>query len=94
MNTRRVSAAAALTVALGSATAFAGVTGPAPLPTSGATPTKIAEPVRTSAYAVFDAKGHRAGTAHWRISPAGGNCCETYVNATRSGRIVVVNSSR
>jgi hypothetical protein len=88
MNTRRVAAAAALTVALGSASAMAGVTGPMPLPTSGATPTKVVVPVRTSAYAVYDARGHRAGSARWRISPAGGNCCETYVSATRSGRIV------
>ena len=88
MKTRRVAAAAALTVALGSASAMAGITSPAPLPTSGATPTKISVPVRTSAYAVYDARGHKTGTAHWRISTAGGNCCETYVNATRSGRIV------
>jgi hypothetical protein len=88
MNLRRVSAAAALAVALGSASAFAGITGPAPLPTSGANPTKVAVPVRTSAYAVYDAKGHMAGTAQWRISPAGGNCCETYVNGTRTGRVV------
>ena len=88
MNLRRASAAAALIVGLGSASALAGVTGPAPLPTSGANPTKIAVPVRTSAYAVYDAKGHKTGTAQWRISPAGGNCCETYINGTRSGRIV------
>src|SRR4051812_19396358 len=88
MTGRRVTAAAALTVALCSATAFAGLTGPAPLPTSGATPTKVAVPVRTSSYAVYDARGHKAGTARWRISPAGGNCCETYVSSTRSGRIV------
>src|SRR4051812_44247407 len=88
MTGRRVAAAAALTVSLGSASAFAGLTGPAPLPTSGATPTKVSVPVRTSSYAVYDAKGHKSGTARWRISPAGGNCCETYVSSTRSGRIV------
>src|SRR3954464_14744362 len=88
MTGRRVTAAAALSVALGSATAFAGITGPAPLPTSGATPTKISVPVRTSSYAVYDAHGHKAGTARWRISAAGGNCCETYVSLTRSGRVV------
>src|SRR3954452_10863353 len=88
MTGRRVAAAAALTVSLGSASAFAGLTGPAPLPTSGATPTKVSLPVRTSSYAVYDAKGHKSGTARWRISPADGNCCETYVSSTRSGRVV------
>jgi hypothetical protein len=88
MTGRRVTAAAALAVALGSATAFAGVTGPTALPTSEATPTKVTVPVRTSSYGVYDAKGHKSGTARWRISPAGGNCCETYVSSTRSGRVV------
>jgi hypothetical protein len=88
MNTRRVAAAAALTVVLGSASAMAVTAGPVPLPSTGGTPAKVAVPVRTSAYAVYDARGHKTGTARWRISPAGGNCCETYVNATRSGRIV------
>ena len=41
-----------------------------------------------SGYPVYDGLGHRVGTARWRISPAGGNCCETYVSATRSGRLV------
>src|SRR3954451_13236533 len=88
MNIRRVSAAAALTVAVGSASAFAAITGPAPLPTTGATPTKVDVPVRTSSYPVFDARGHKIGTATWRISPAGGNCCETYVSATPTGRVI------
>ena len=44
--------------------------------------------MRDSAYPVYDGRGHRVGTAKWRISPAGGNCCETYVSSTRSGRIV------
>jgi hypothetical protein len=79
---------AVLAVALGSVTAFAGLTGPVPPVTSGATPTLVKEAVRVSSYAVYDGHGRRVGTARWRISAAGGNCCETYVNATRSGRIV------
>ena len=58
------------------------------MPSSGATPTTVAETVRVSAYPVYDAHGHRIGTARWRMSAAGGNCCETYVTATRSGRLV------
>jgi hypothetical protein len=48
----------------------------------------VPEPVRVSAYPVYDGAGHRTGVAKWRISPAGGNCCETFITATRSGRIV------
>jgi hypothetical protein len=87
MTARRATAAAGvLAVALGSASALAGP-GPA-LPTSGATPVKVDVKVRTTSYDVYDARGRRTGAASWRISPAGGNCCETYVSATRSGRIV------
>lgn len=57
------------------------------MPVTGATPHLVAEPVHTSSYAVYDRHGRR-GTATWRISAAGGNCCETYVSATSSGRIV------
>src|SRR5579885_1262650 len=88
MRHRRTAAAlASLAVALGSATAFA-IEGPGPVPSTGATPTLVAENVRVSAYPVYDARGRKVGTAKWRISPAGGNCCETYVAATPTGRIV------
>jgi hypothetical protein len=62
--------------------------GPAVVPSTGATPTSVRVPVRVSAYPVYDGRGRRIGTARWRMSPAGGNCCETYVTATRAGRIV------
>lgn len=84
---RTVTTLACVTAALGSATAFA-ITGPGPVPSSGATPTLMPETVRISSYPVYDARGRKVGTAKWRISPAGGNCCETYVAATPTGRIV------
>ncbi|MBV9096811.1 MAG: hypothetical protein JO079_02025, partial [Frankiaceae bacterium] len=88
MRHRRTSAAlASVAIALGSATAFA-IEGPGPVPSTGATPKLVAENVRISAYPVYDASGRKVGTAKWRISPAGGNCCETYVAATPTGRIV------
>ena len=88
MNRRRhLGLGVAAAVALGSVTGFA-VAGPVPsTPVSGATPHAVALPVRTYTYAAFDRHGHR-GTATWRTSPAGGNCCETYVTATPSGRVV------
>ena len=86
---RIAAAAACIAVALGAAASYgAAPTGPGPVPSTGATPTLVSEPVRVSAYPVYDGRGHRVGTAKWRISPAGGNCCETYVSATRTGRIV------
>ena len=75
-----------LAVTFGAAASYG--LGPGPVPSSGATPTPVAVPVRVSAYPVYDGRGHRVGTARWRISPAGGNCCETYVTGTRTGRIV------
>ena len=83
---RLASALACLAVGLGAAASYA--TGPGPVPPTGATPTLVSEPVRVSAYPVYDGRGRRVGSAQWRISPAGGNCCETYITATRSGRIV------
>jgi hypothetical protein len=89
MRHRRTAAAfASLAVGLGSVTAFATIGGPGPVPSTGATPTLVTEKVRISAYPVYDARGRKVGTANWRISPAGGNCCETYVAATPTGRIV------
>lgn len=89
MRHRRTAAIfASVAVALGSATAFATIGGPGPVPSTGATPTLVTEKVRVSSYPVYDARGRKTGTASWRISPAGGNCCETYVAATPTGRIV------
>jgi hypothetical protein len=81
-----LSCAGALVVSLGALSATAGPV--PPLPVTGATPHRVDLPVRTTAYQVYDADGHKAGKARWRISTAGGNCCETYVSATSSGRIV------
>jgi hypothetical protein len=88
MNRRRLAMlGACLTAALGSAAAF-GTTAPtAPAPTYGATPTLVPVPVRVSAFPTYDAAGHKSGTAKWRISPAGGNCCETFVSGAPTGRL-------
>lgn len=86
---RRIALLTVLLTSLGTVTAFAGGTGPLPpLPPSGATPHLVAVPVRMSTYPTYDAHGRRSGSATWRISPAGGNCCETYVTATPQGRVV------
>ena len=77
----------AVAIALGSAAGFAAAGPVPPTPVSGATPQAVDVPVSTTSYAVFDQHGHK-DKATWRTSPAGGNCCETYVTATPSGRIV------
>ena len=88
MNRRRhLALGLASAAALGSLSSLA-VAGPVPpAPVSGATPQAVKLPVHTSAYPVYDRHGHK-DAATWRISAAGGNCCETYVSATPSGRLV------
>jgi hypothetical protein len=88
---RLLTALGAAALAAGSVTTFVGATAAptAPgLPTTGATPRLVPEVVRVSAFPVYDAHGRRVGRARWRMSTAGGNCCETYVTATPSGRLV------
>jgi hypothetical protein len=87
MSRRRLALGMASAAVLGSLSSLA-VAGPVPpMPVGGATPQAVKVAVRTSAYPVFDRHGHKR-TASWRISPAGGNCCETYVSATPSGRLI------
>jgi hypothetical protein len=39
-------------------------------------------------FPVYDASGRRSRTAAWRVTAAGGNCCEVFVAATSAGRLV------
>ena len=84
---RRLALGLAGAAALGSLSSLAAAGPVPPAPVSGATPHAVKVPVRTSAYPVYDRHGHKR-SATWRISAAGGNCCETYVSATPSGRLV------
>jgi hypothetical protein len=88
MNRRRqVALGLVAATAIGSLSGFA-VAGPVPpAPVTGATPQAVPVDVHTSTYTAFDQEGRRT-SASWRISNAGGNCCETYVTATPSGRLV------
>ena len=58
---------------------------PGALPT---TTTKMADKPVVKTYKVVDARGRKVGTSKWRVTTAGGNCCEVLVMATRSGRLV------
>jgi hypothetical protein len=58
---------------------------PNALPTSAS---KRPEKATVKSFPVYDAKGRKTGTAKWRLTKAGGNCCEVLVTTTRSGRII------
>jgi hypothetical protein len=58
---------------------------PGALPTS---ESKLGDKPVTKAYGVVDARGRRVGSASWRVTKAGGNCCEVLLMATRDGRLV------
>ena len=58
---------------------------PGALPT---TTTKMPDKAEMKQYPVFDAKGRRVGKASWRVTRAGGNCCEILLHAMRNGRLV------
>jgi hypothetical protein len=64
-------------------TAFS--TPPGALPTA---TTKMADKAAVKKYRVVNAKGKTLRTASWRVTKAGGNCCEVLVMATRTGRLV------
>src|SRR3954463_4001706 len=49
---------------------------PGALPTS---ESKLADKSAVKSFPVYDARGKRAGTAKWRLTRAGGNCCEVLV---------------
>lgn len=82
---RRTPLLAAATLALAGLALSAMSAPPGALPT---TTTKMADKAEMKQYPVFDAKGRRMGKATWRVTRAGGNCCEVLLHAMRNGRIV------
>ncbi|MDQ1711086.1 MAG: hypothetical protein QOE45_536 [Frankiaceae bacterium] len=57
----------------------------------GALPTsesRLGDKSVVKSFPVYDARGKRAGSAKWRLTKAGGNCCEVLVTATRTGRLI------
>lgn len=65
--------------------------GPAALPAGSVPETTVTE---QQSYPVYDAGGRAAGTARWLVSDGGGNCCEVYVDATPSGRLVELGGEK
>ena len=74
-------AVAALAVATGAALSAP----PDALPTSSS---KLPDKAKTMTYSRLDPKGRKVGTAQWRVTTAGGNCCEVLLAATKTGRLV------
>ena len=58
---------------------------PVALPTAA---TRLADAPRMHSYPRYDARGRRSGSATWRVTKAGGNCCEVLVAATSTGRLL------
>lgn len=94
---REIASALALTGALAlvpcaSARTAGGSASPVapPAPSVVTTPTVQRFPVHNvvRSYPVYDARGHLRGHVSWLVTPAGGNCCEDYVAAEPSGRLL------
>lgn len=85
MRVRRTPAVALSLAVLGGFAVVAFSAPPGALPT---TTSKMAEKAVNRAYKVVDVDGRKIGTANWRVTRAGGNCCEVLVMATRTGRLV------
>jgi hypothetical protein len=83
-------AAAAAAAALAAAPAAASGTVPVPGPTVTypGTVSVFHAPVAIRSYPVYDAAGRPIGSARWRTTGAGDNCCEDYVTTTSSGELV------
>jgi hypothetical protein len=58
---------------------------PGALPTS---ESKLSDKAVVKSFPTYDARGKRSGSAAWRLTKAGGNCCEVLVTATRTGRLI------
>ena len=82
---RRSPLLAAIAVAAAGLTLSATSAPPGALPT---TVTKLNEKTEMKQYPVFDAKGRRIGKSTWRVTRAGGNCCEILLHGMRNGRLV------
>jgi hypothetical protein len=59
---------------------------PDALPTSSS---KMADKAVVKSFPVYDAKGHKTSKkVAWRLTKAGGNCCEVLVTSTRDGKLI------
>jgi hypothetical protein len=88
---RRVVVSVASTVLVATAAGPAAATIPDPLPPVVTQASVVPAPelqARTAKYPVYGADGRRKKDATWRVTPAGQNCCEVYVSATPSGRLL------
>ena len=69
------------------AASAAALAGP-PVPGTDATATPAPADRHAGTYKTYDSAGRAVGTAKWHWTTAGGNCCEVYVSATKSGRLL------
>lgn len=94
-----VTACAAAALAAGPTAGTAGTTPglPAALPPSPAglamTVAPVSVPSSLTSFRVYDATGALLRTESFRVTPAGGNCCEKYVATTPGGRLLELGGS-
>jgi len=72
------------------AAGFAAAATPDPLPTlvGPGTVSPFSAPPTVRTFPVYDATGRLVRSATWRVTAAGGNCCEDYVASEPNGRLV------
>ena len=87
---RQQSALVLTTIALALSGSLAGAVTPDPVPTlvTAGVVSQFPAPPIVRHFAVYDAAGKLTRTAAWRVTAAGGNCCEDYVVAEPGGRLI------
>ena len=68
--------------------AGAAVQDPIPTVVTPATVSPFAAPATSHSFPAYDANGRPLPAATWRVTAAGGNCCEDYVAAEPGGRLL------
>jgi hypothetical protein len=82
---RRTPLLAAATFAIGALALSALSAPPNALPTQSS---KMADKAVVKTFPVYDARGHKIGKQAWRLTKAGGNCCEVMLTSTRAGQLI------
>lgn len=87
----RITPLALSSLAAGALVAGVALAGPVPVPNEVPAAAGVVAPVAAkstiSSYRVYDARGKLKRVQRWRVTNAGGNCCEVYAHVGPTGRI-------
>lgn len=81
-------ARATIAVLLAGSLAVAATPDPIPTVVTPGTVSQFPAPTTMRPFPVYDSAGRLTGTTTWRVTAAGGNCCEDYVAAGPTGRLI------